>query len=128
MCGREQLVARWFAKRVAALLRNLLRAIGHPDSVTTPDSRTIMVGPPRRSDGVALMLVALGDAGIGVSQVAPDADETGHYFLTVDRDPQLAVRILEGIGCDVQDRPQAESRTMSGGQPDNLSSLSPSSA
>jgi hypothetical protein len=59
----------------------------------------ILVAPPRRPDGVASMLVALGAAGIGVSKVEPRIDDSGIYLLTVSDSPELAVRILAGIGC-----------------------------
>ena len=67
-------------------------------SVGTGDCH-ISVAPPLRSDGVAMMLVALGDAGIGVSHIEPRVDSSGLYRLTVDDIPDLAMRILEGIGC-----------------------------
>jgi len=63
----------------------------------------ITVSPPRRSDGVASMLVALGDAGMGVSQARPRADDGGMYILTVAGDPGRAKEVLESIGCLVVD-------------------------
>lgn len=59
----------------------------------------IFVAPPRRPDGVASMLVALGAAGIAVSKVEPRIDDSGIYVLTVSDSPELAVRILARIGC-----------------------------
>ena len=59
----------------------------------------ILVAPPRRPDGVATMLVALGAAGIGVCRMEPRAGDSGVYLLTVSDSPELAVRILTGIGC-----------------------------
>ena len=59
----------------------------------------LIVVPPRRQDGVASMLVALGDAGIEVSEVESGVDDTGMYRLTVQGDPEFAMRILEAIGC-----------------------------
>lgn len=61
----------------------------------------IMVAMPRRHGGVAGMLVALGDADVAVSRIEPRGAETGIYRLTVGRPSRLAVRILEGIGCQV---------------------------
>jgi hypothetical protein len=61
----------------------------------------ILVAPPRRPDGVASMLVALGAAGIAVSRVEARIDDSGIYLLTVSDSPELAVRILAGIGCGV---------------------------
>lgn len=61
----------------------------------------ILVTPPQQEAGVANILVALGDAGIGVTQVEPRADDGGIYRLTVTTNPELAARILEGIGCVV---------------------------
>ena len=59
----------------------------------------ILASPPVRQDGVASMLIALGDAGIGVSQAEPEADDSGMYRLTVSDDPERALDILESIGC-----------------------------
>ena len=61
----------------------------------------LMVAPPHVWEGVANMLVALGDARIGVTKVEVPIDETGRYVLTVSETPELAARILEGIGCQV---------------------------
>jgi hypothetical protein len=61
----------------------------------------ITVTPPLRSDGVASMLVALGDAGIGVTQVVPTNDDTGMYRMTVNVSSTLAAKVLIGIGCVV---------------------------
>jgi hypothetical protein len=60
-----------------------------------------MVAPPHRWDGVANMLIALGDARIEVTKVEARIDEHGRYLLTVTETPELAARILEGIGCQV---------------------------
>jgi DNA-binding PadR family transcriptional regulator len=61
----------------------------------------IVVAMPHRHGGVARMLVALEDAGLGVSRIEPRAGQTGMYRLTANGSPELAVRILEGIGCRV---------------------------
>jgi len=61
----------------------------------------ITVTPPLRSDGVARMLVALGDAGIGVGQVAPTNDDYGMYCITVNAISALASKVLMEIGCVV---------------------------
>ena len=61
----------------------------------------IVAAPSHLSDGVANMLVALGDAGIGVSRVELQRDDEGLFRLTVEESPELALRILEGIGCQV---------------------------
>jgi hypothetical protein len=61
----------------------------------------LMVAPPHRSDGVADMLIALGDARIEVTAVEARIDARGRYLLTVTQTPELAARILEGIGCQV---------------------------
>jgi hypothetical protein len=60
----------------------------------------LTVSTPHRH-GVATTLVALGDARIEVSRIEPRGDEGGMYRLTVSDSPELAVRILEGIGCQV---------------------------
>jgi hypothetical protein len=61
----------------------------------------IFVAPPRRPDGVASMLVALGAAGIEVSKVEPRIDDSGIYLLTVNENPARARRILARIGCRI---------------------------
>jgi hypothetical protein len=61
----------------------------------------ILVTTPHRHGGVARMLVALEDAGLGVSQIEPRIGETGMYRLRAKGNPEIAVRILEGIGCRV---------------------------
>jgi hypothetical protein len=55
--------------------------------------------------GVASILVALGDARIEVSRIEPQGDDCGMYRLIVSGSPELAVRILEGIGCQVTRAP-----------------------
>lgn len=69
----------------------------------------ITVLPPCRSDGVASMLVALGDARIAVTQAAPAADDRGAYILAcrgrdgLDLDyATLAALLLRAIGCTVE--------------------------
>ena len=61
----------------------------------------ILVTTPHRHGGVARMLVALEDAGLGVSQIEPRIGETGVYRLRAKGSAEIAVRILEGIGCRV---------------------------
>ena len=65
----------------------------------------LTVSPPHRHGGVASILVALGDARIEVSRIEPRGDDCGMYRLTVSDSPELAVRILEGIGCQVTRAP-----------------------
>ena len=60
---------------------------------------------PHRHGGVASILVALGDARIEVSRIEPQGDDCGMYRLTVSGSPELAVRILEGIDCQVTRAP-----------------------
>jgi hypothetical protein len=64
----------------------------------------IVVTTPHRHGGVAWMLVALEDAGVGVSQIEPRIGEPGMYRLRARGSPEIAVRILEGIGCRVTPR------------------------
>jgi hypothetical protein len=45
------------------------------------------------------MLVALGEARIEVSRIELRGDDWGMYRLAVSDSAELAVRILEGIGC-----------------------------
>ena len=59
----------------------------------------IILAMPHRQGGVASMLVALKDAGLGVSRIEPRIGETGMYRLMVNDNAEVAVRILEGIGC-----------------------------
>ena len=65
----------------------------------------LMVVMPHRYGGVASMLVALGDAGLGVSRIEPRIGEAGAYRLTVQGRAEIAVTILEGIGCTVAPSP-----------------------
>ena len=64
----------------------------------------LLVAPPHRRDGVAAMLVALGDAGIVVTQVEPD-DDSGMYRLTVSGSVGRSAEVLEGIGCRIGTSP-----------------------
>jgi hypothetical protein len=64
----------------------------------------ILVTTPHRHGGIARMLVALENAGLGVSQIEPRIGETGKYRLRAKGSPEVAVRILEGIGCRVTSR------------------------
>lgn len=61
----------------------------------------LMVVMPDRHGGVARLLVVLEDAGLGVSRIEPRAGEAGMYRLTVQGRAEIAVTILEGIGCTV---------------------------
>jgi hypothetical protein len=83
-----------FAANDANRLRSLMLAI---DGRNSP----LVVAPPHRRDGVANMLIALGGARIEVTKVEAPMDERGRYLLTVTETPELAARILEGIGCQV---------------------------
>jgi hypothetical protein len=65
----------------------------------------LVLAMPHRHRGVARMLVALEDAGLGVSRIEPRLGEAGMYRLTVKGSPEIAVRILEGIGCRVTASP-----------------------
>lgn len=56
---------------------------------------------PHRADAVASMIVALGDASVGVTDAEPLVDDTGGYVLTVDH-PQDAIDVLARLGCTVQ--------------------------
>ena len=57
--------------------------------------------PPHRADAVASMIVALGDARVGVTHAEPAIDDSGGYVLTVDH-PRDAIDVLAGLGCVVQ--------------------------
>jgi hypothetical protein len=65
----------------------------------------LMLVMPHRHGGVASMLVALEDAGLGVSRIEPRIGEAGTYRLTVQGTAEVAVTILEGIGCTVTPSP-----------------------
>jgi hypothetical protein len=65
----------------------------------------LLLAMPHRHGGVAHMLVALEDAGLGVSRIEPRIGETGMYRLTVKGSAEIAVGILEGIGCTVSPSP-----------------------
>lgn len=64
----------------------------------------ILVTTPHRHGGIARMLLALEDAGLGVSQIEPRIGETGMYRLRAKGSQEIAVRILEAIGCRVISR------------------------
>jgi hypothetical protein len=51
------------------------------------------------------MLVALEDAGLGVSRIEPRIGEEGMYRLILKGSAEVAVRILEGIGRTVTPSP-----------------------
>jgi hypothetical protein len=51
------------------------------------------------------MLVALEDAGLGVSRIEPRIGVAGVYRLTVNGNAESAARILEGLGCRVSAAP-----------------------
>jgi hypothetical protein len=69
-------------------------------AIDVRDSDLVVV-MPHLHGGVAGMLVALGDAGLAVSRIAPHIGEAGMYRLTVKGSAEIAVTILEGIGCAV---------------------------
>ena len=60
---------------------------------------------PHRHGGVAGMLVALEDAGLGVSTIEPRIGDAGMYRVTVQGNAEIAVTILEGMGCRVTASP-----------------------
>jgi len=63
--------------------------------------RRIVVALPLGSEAVADMLIALGEAGIEVSQLGRSADDDSVFSLTVTGSPHLAGSILESIGCTI---------------------------
>jgi DNA-binding PadR family transcriptional regulator len=65
----------------------------------------LVLAMPHRHGGVAHMLVALEDAGLGVSRIEPRIGEAGVYRLTVNGNAESAVRILERLGCRVSAAP-----------------------
>ena len=73
-------------------------------AVDVTDSDLVLV-MPHRHGGVARMLVVLEDAGLGVSRIEPRIGEAGMYRLTVNGNAEIAVRVLEGIGCRVSSSP-----------------------
>ena len=70
--------------------------------VTDSDLMLVM---PHRHGGVAGMLIALEDAGLGVSRIEPRYGEAGMYRLIVQGKAEVAVTILEAIGCTVSPSP-----------------------
>jgi hypothetical protein len=69
--------------------------------VVGAERRRMVVALPLGSEAVADMLIALGEAGIEVSQLGRSADDNGAFSLTVNGSPHLAGSILESIGCTV---------------------------
>jgi DNA-binding PadR family transcriptional regulator len=65
----------------------------------------LVLAMPHRHGGVAHMLVALEDAGLGVSRIEPRVGDAGMYRLTVQGSADIAVRVLEGLGCRVTASP-----------------------
>ncbi|HXL60509.1 MAG TPA: hypothetical protein VN959_07510 [Mycobacterium sp.] len=65
----------------------------------------LVLAMPYRHGGVASMLMALEDAGLGVSRIEPRIGEAGMYRLTVKGSAETAVGILEAIGCRVTPSP-----------------------
>jgi hypothetical protein len=61
----------------------------------------LMVIPPPAADGIASMLVALGNAQIVVVSAAAVADEPGVYDIALDH-PEQAISVLSAVGCQVQ--------------------------
>jgi DNA-binding PadR family transcriptional regulator len=70
--------------------------------VTDSDLMLVM---PHRHGGVAGMLIALEEAGLGVTRIEPRSGEVGMYRLTVQGRAEAAVTILEAIGCTVTPSP-----------------------
>ena len=60
----------------------------------------LVLAMPHRHGGVARMLVALEDAGLGVSRIEPRIGEAGMYRLTVkgNRVPGTPVAVPAGVG------------------------------
>jgi hypothetical protein len=65
----------------------------------------LVLAIPHRHAGVADMLMALEDAGLGVSRIEPRTGEAGVYRLSVKGSADIAVRILESMGCKVTPSP-----------------------
>jgi hypothetical protein len=65
----------------------------------------LVLAMPRRQGGVADLLMALEDAGLGVSRIEPRIGEAGMYRLSVKGSAENAVRVLEGMGCRVTPSP-----------------------
>jgi hypothetical protein len=61
----------------------------------------LVLAMPHWNGGVARILVAIEDAGLGVSRIEPRIGEAGMYRVTVQGNPEIAVTILEGMGCRV---------------------------
>ena len=93
----RQVQKRFDARQSGNTLRNTAAPMWAGDM---PDLQ-ITVTPPLRSDGVARMLVALGDVGIRVSQVVPTDNDDGTYRITLNASLSAAARVLTGIGCVV---------------------------
>lgn len=68
--------------------------------VSAPSWR-ITATPPSGPEGIADMLVALGEARIGVTNAVAAVDESGAYELTLDS-AEEAIDVLAGIGCDIR--------------------------
>jgi hypothetical protein len=71
----------------------------------------LVVAMPHRHGGVARMLVALEDAGLGVSWIQPRIGEPGMYRVTVKGSAAIAMTILEGMGCRVTPSPYPPAET-----------------
>ena len=65
-----------------------------------------MVIPPAGADGLARMIVALGQAQIGVVNATAVADESGAYLLTLSHAAD-AIAVLVKVGCEVRTAPHA---------------------
>ena len=65
----------------------------------------LVLAMPHRHGGVADMLMALEDAGLGVSRIEPRTGEAGMYRLSVKGSAETAVRVLEGMGCRITPSP-----------------------
>jgi DNA-binding PadR family transcriptional regulator len=64
----------------------------------------LVLAMPHRHGGVARMLVALEDAGLGVSRIEPRSGDAGMYRLTVKGSEETAARILGTTGHAVRGR------------------------
>jgi hypothetical protein len=65
----------------------------------------LVLAMPHWNGGVARILVALEDAGLGVSTIEPRIGEAGMYRVTVQGNAEIAVTILEGMRCRVTPSP-----------------------
>ena len=71
-----------------------------PPVLTATTPPRIVVTPPPQGNGIADILVALGDARIAVTHAEPSPDGSDTYILMLDQ-MGTAVRVLTNIGCVV---------------------------